>query len=334
MADNFEKKSNARGASRPPLERMMVLHSHLQAKKLPNCRRIADELEVSSKTIQRDIDFMRYRLGLPIEYDPLRFGYFYSEAVEAFPAIEVSEGEVTALFVAQKALAQYKGTPYEQPLRTAFRKLTDSLTDRISFSWSELDNVISFHAAGASVTDLQLFEALSDAVLHSREIVFEYRKLRSSGYEERSVQPYHLASVENQWYLFAFDAARKKLRTFALPRMRNVRATGGTFTRPRNFSAGAMLSESFGVFSSSGKHRVRILFDAFAARLIVERVWHESQRIRPRRDGGIELELQLGSLEEIERWILSWGTHARVLAPPALVQQIKNAARALAKSYG
>lgn len=312
---------------------MMVLHSHLQAKKFPNCRKIGQELEVSSKTIQRDIEFMRYRLGLPIEYDPLHFGYYYSEAVEAFPAIEVSEGEVTALFVAQKALAQYKGTPYEQPLRTAFRKLTDSLTDRISFSWSQLDDVISFRAAGASVADLKLFEAVSDAVLHSREIAFEYRKLRSSGYEERQAQPYHLASVENQWYLFAFDTARKQVRTFALPRMRNVRPTGGKFTRPQNFSAAQMLSQSFGVFSTSGKHRVRIWFDDFSARLIAERVWHESQQITRRRDGSIVLELELGSLQEIERWILSWGTHARALAPGALVQRIKNAARQLVKRY-
>lgn len=313
---------------------MMLLHSHLQAKRLPNCRKIAQELEVSSKTIQRDIDFMRYRLGLPIEYDPLRFGYYYSEAVEAFPNIEVSEGEITALFVAQKALAQYKGTPYERPLRTAFRKLSDSLTDRISFSWGELDDVISFRAVGATVADLQLFEILSDAVLHSREVQFEYRKLRGNSYEVRRVQPYHLASIENQWYLFAFDTARKKLRTFALPRIRNVRGTSIEFRRPANFSVASFLSGSFGVFSQSGKHRVRIAFDPFASRLVSERTWHESQRIKPRRGGGIVLELELGGLEEIERWILSWGTHARVLAPATLVRRIKNEARALAKSYG
>lgn len=311
----------------------MVLHSHLQKRRFPNCRKIADDLEVSSKTIQRDIDFMRYRLGLPIEYDPLRFGYYYSQAVEAFPTIEVSEGEITALFVAQKALAQYKGTPFERPLRTAFRKITDGLTDRVSFSWGELDDVISFRALGATVADLQLFEALSEAVLRSREIEFEYRKLRGAAYEPRSAQPYHLASVENQWYLFAFDTARKQLRTFALPRMRNGRVTNRAFRRPANFSVAALLSQSFGVFSPSGKHRVRIAFDPFAARLVSERTWHESQRIRAQRNGGIVLELDLGGLEEIERWILSWGTHARALAPASLVQRMKNAARALAKSY-
>src|SRR5256714_10805769 len=95
--------------SRPPLERMMRLHAALKARHFPNCQKIAAELEVSPKTIQRDIDFMRYRLGLPIEYHPQEFGFHYTEAVTGFPNIEVSEGEITALLVAQKTLSPYKG---------------------------------------------------------------------------------------------------------------------------------------------------------------------------------------------------------------------------------
>ena len=63
----------------------MAIHARLKAARFPNCRKIAEELEVSPKTIQRDIDFMRYRLALPIEYDPLRFGFYYTEAVTSFP---------------------------------------------------------------------------------------------------------------------------------------------------------------------------------------------------------------------------------------------------------
>ena len=54
------KPAVAEQFSRPPLARMMQLHAQLQARKFPNCRKLADELEVSSKTIQRDIEFMRY----------------------------------------------------------------------------------------------------------------------------------------------------------------------------------------------------------------------------------------------------------------------------------
>ena len=167
----------------------MAIHARVKAGRYPNCRKLGDDLEVSSKTIQRDIDFMRYRLNLPIEYDPLRFGFFYTEAVTSFPTIDVSEGEIAALFVAQKALTQYQGTPFERPLRSAFHKITDGLKDSMSFSWSDLENVISFHSAGASVADLELFETVSNAVLQSVELHFEYQKLGSNRYEGRRVQP-------------------------------------------------------------------------------------------------------------------------------------------------
>lgn len=311
----------------------MSLHARLKAEEFPNCRKVAEELEVSSKTVQRDIDFMRDRLALPIAYDSVRCGFHYTEPVTSFPSIEVSEGEIAALFVAQKALAQYRGTPFERPLQSAFRKITDSLRDRVSFSWSEMEEAISFHSIGASVADLELFETVSQAVLRSIELTFDYRKLKSSQYEPRTVRPFHIASLENQWYLFGEDSARRQLRTFALPRMRNALATTTRFRRPANFSISDVLRGSFGVFSGGKKQRVRLEFDAFAGRLVAERNWHESQRIRTERDGSVTLELELGGLEEIERWVLSWGSHVRVVAPKELVVTVQETAQAIAALY-
>lgn len=313
----------------------MRMHERLKAGRYPNCRKLADELEVSSKTVQRDIDFMRYRLGLPIEYDQLHFGFYYTEQVSSFPNIEISEGELVALFVGQKALAQYKGTSFEAPLSTAFRKITDGLRDTISMTWSDLDSAISFRSAGRSKADVHLFEQLSHAVFKQLEVRFEYKKPNATRYEHRSVQPYHLGCVENLWYLFAFDVDRQQLRTFALPRIRDVRVTKTKFRRPLDFSIGRFLGESFGVFArpSKAKYSVRIQFDAFAAPRIEERQWHPSQRIKKLRDSGVELSLTLGNLEEIERWILSWGSHAEVLSPPELKQRIAKTVTAMAATY-
>ena len=311
----------------------MRIHAQIKAGEFPNCRKIAVQIEVSSKTIQRDIDFMRDRLGLPVEYDPLRFGFHYTQEVTSFPSIEVSAGEIAALFVAQKALAQYQGTPFERPLRSAFRKLTDGLKERVSFSWSEMEEAISFHSAGASVADLELFETVSQAVLQSVEIEFEYRTLRSSRYEARRVRPYHIASLENQWYLFGEDLRRGQLRTFALPRMRKARATTARFERPADFSIEEVLSGSFGVFSGKERHRIRLKFDQFAARLVSERTWHDSQRIKAAKDGSMTLQLELAGLEEIERWILSWGSHVRVLQPLELARRVKKEADAVMRLY-
>src|SRR6516162_1107037 len=144
--------------SRPPLERMMRMHERLKSGRYPNCRKLAEELEVSAKTVQRDIDFMRYRLGLPIEYDQLHFGFYYTEPVANFPTIEISQGELVALYIGQRALAQYKGTSFEKPLATALRKISSSLPEKISLSWSELDKAISFRSVGPAAVEIETFE--------------------------------------------------------------------------------------------------------------------------------------------------------------------------------
>jgi predicted DNA-binding transcriptional regulator YafY len=319
--------------SRPPLERMIRLHDLLQARAFPNCRTLARELEVSPKTIQRDIDFMRDRLSLPIEYDQLQFGFYYTEPVANFPNMEVSQGEIMALFVARKALEQYRGTSFERSLRTAFQKISDGLRDKIEFQWGDLDSAISFRGLGTSAADIDLFESVSKGVIQSREIQFEYKKPKSAGYEPRRVHPYHLGCISDQWYLFGFDLARGQIRTFVLQRMRGVRRTTTRFHRPADFSINKHLSESFGVFSGHGHYAVRIRFDALAGQLVSERQWHGSQKIKHLPGGGVEMRLELGSLEEVERWILSWGKRARVLEPPELVERIRATLRLLDEAY-
>ena len=87
---------------------------------------------MSAKTVQRDVDFMRDQLVLPLEYDRARHGFFYANRWRQFPLITVSEGELVALLVAQKAVEQYRGTSFEKPLQTAFQKLASSLSDEAS----------------------------------------------------------------------------------------------------------------------------------------------------------------------------------------------------------
>ena len=108
---------------------MLRIHQALQTGKFPNATYLAGELEVSTKSIQRDLDFMRDRLLLPIEYDRRRFGYYYTQQVNAFPTFQITEGELFALVIAEKALQQYRGTNLEQPLLSAIRKIEQALPD-------------------------------------------------------------------------------------------------------------------------------------------------------------------------------------------------------------
>jgi hypothetical protein len=82
----------AAGSSRPPLARMLRLHEQLMANRYPNCRQMGEEFEVSAKTVQRDVNFMRDRVGLPIEYDRRRFGFHYTRPVRGLPPMGTPTG--------------------------------------------------------------------------------------------------------------------------------------------------------------------------------------------------------------------------------------------------
>jgi predicted DNA-binding transcriptional regulator YafY len=312
---------------------MLRIHDLISAGRYPNCSLLAREFEVSAKTVQRDVDFMRDQLVLPIEYDKRRHGFVYSRTVGQFPLITVSEGELVALLVAQKAVEQYRGTSFEKPLHTAFQKLASSLTGESRVSLHELSEAVSFHAAGVPRGQIKLFELLANAVMSSQLIEFDYLSLRASKPERRRAAPYHLACINNQWYLIARDQSHGKLRTFALTRIESVKNLRISVERPAGFSVSKMLSGSFAAFEAGTTQHVRIRFDPFAARLVSERQWHKSQKIRPLGGRGIELALRVGIAPDLESWILGWGEHAEVMEPGALRDRISATIRSMAAKY-
>ena len=315
--------------SRPPLERMMRIHQAIAAGKYPNATKLAAEIEVVTKTIHRDIEFMRERMGLPIEYDTRKFGYHYTEEVNAFPTLQITEGELVALLIAEKALQQYRGTNFEKPLISAFKKMESSLPDTISLNFADWDQSISFRTSAEPVLNLEIFDALAKATAAHRQLELSYRKPGSKQAQPRVIDPYHLANINGEWFLFAYDHLRKDIRTFVPSRIQSVLQTGEKFPRPEKFSIEKILRDSFGVHSAQGDYNVVIRFDAYAADYIREKRWHPSQTLRELKDGGVELRLRLSSLGEIQRWILGWGGSAVVIAPPELIASVTKAAQAL-----
>jgi proteasome accessory factor B len=323
---------NADLHSRPPLERMLRIHQSLQSGKFPNASTLARELEVSTKSIHRDIEFMRDRLNLPIEFAPANNGYFYNGEVSSFPTMQITEGELFALVVAEKALQQYRGTSFEKPLLSAIKKMEQALPDTISLNLADIEQTISFRTRAEQILDLKIFDVLAKAAARREQIELAYRKPGQTKPEARVVDPYHLANINGEWYLFAFDHARKDIRTFAPARIKSVKPTGKTFERPQKFSLEKRLRDSFGVHSGEGEFEVVIHFNPRAADYVREKKWHESQQLRELKNGGVELQLKLSSLMEIERWVLSWGGDAKVLKPRELAEAVRNSARRILKA--
>lgn len=328
-----EKPLHSR-AARPPLERMLRIHQAIQEGGHPNASKLALELEVSTKSVHRDLEFMRDRMNLPLEYDAARGGYHYTETVSAFPTMQITEGELFALLVAEKALQQYRGTSFEKPLLSAFKKMSASLPDTISLNLADWEQAISFRTRAEPVVNLEIFDALGKAVAQRRQVELTYRKAGQRQAELRVVDPYHLANINGEWFLFAFDHLRKDVRTFVPARIKEMRLTGRTFPRPQKFSLEKRLRDSFGVHFAQGEFQVVIRFTETVADYIREKKWHDSQELQELKAGGVELRLKLSSLLEVERWVLSWGGNAVVVKPAELAEMVKKSAEKILKGAG
>jgi proteasome accessory factor B len=318
--------------SRPPLERMLRIHQALQSARYPNAVTLAASLEVSTKSIHRDLEFMRDRLELPLAYDAAHKGYHYTQEVGNFPTLQITEGELFALLVAEKALQQYRGTAFERPLVSAFKKMAASLPDTVSLNIADWEQTISFRTRAEPIVKLETFDALAQAAAQRQQLQLTYRKPGQRATELRVVDPYHLANINGEWYLFAWCHLRKDIRTFVPARILAVGPTGRTFARPQKFSLEKRLRDSFGVQSGQGNFDVVLRFNELAADYIREKKWHESQHLRELADGGVELRLKLSSLAEVERWVLGWAGNAQVLQPPELAESVARAARKILQS--
>ena len=229
----------------------MRIHEMVNRGKFPNCSTIAGKLEVNRKTIQRDINFMRDELDLPVEYSDANHGYHYTRPVSEFPLLKTTAEDLVSLILARNALGPLRGSALESTLRSGFQRLQSSMSDQVTIPWTDLDQAFSVKSMGMTKRDVFLFNRLAEAVLESREIRFEYRKLNSTESEKRRLQPYHLAEIDGGWYVIGNDLDRDAKRTFAVQRMKAVSVTQRRFVRPSDFR----LRRSFcGKFRCLGGH--------------------------------------------------------------------------------
>jgi predicted DNA-binding transcriptional regulator YafY len=311
-------------ASRPPVRRLLALDRMIRSGRYPNARTMAAELEVNPRTIYRDLDSLRDDWGAPLAFCRRRNGYYYTKPDFPLPLVRLSEGELVALFLAERVMQQYRGSPVLKDLTTAFRKLTVHLPETVTVNLSHLDETYSFRGPDSNVGDLEHFRRLARAAEEGRQLELLYWSASRDEVLRRVVDPYHLTSVMGDWYLVAFCHLREEVRMFSPSRVRELRETGERFERPADFNIHAYLDSSFRAIRGDGPpQRVRLRFTAEVARYVREKVWHPTQQVREQKDGDLVLTLEVSHLYEVKRWVLSYGAACEVLEPAELREEIR-----------
>ena len=315
--------------TRPALGRMLEIHALLQrasAGQRINCSVIAERFKrgghrYSTKTIQRDITFMRNRLGLPIEYDRVDHSYAYHSPDVTFPVgRDLSADERVALEVARQSLAVFEGVNFAELIGSAYAKLFGAHPTKHGLSLEgDFAQYVSVRTPGAGIVDRKVFRAVVMALLERRELKALYRAGRPPrAAKPRRLAPYHLACIESRWLVLAKDLESGNVGTYVLARFSDPRVLQATFERPENVDLASVFSRSFGAWTGTGRIRVRLRLDPVAAHHVRERHWHATQTVEERPGGAVEVGFELGDLNDITRWILAFGGDVEVLEPKEL----------------
>jgi predicted DNA-binding transcriptional regulator YafY len=313
--------------------RLYKIHQMLSYKSYPSRQQLAERLEVSSRTIQRDIDMLRDSLGAPIEYDKVRGGYYYNRDNFSLVPFDLTNQEKLALGMAVVFSGQIGDPVVRNAMFSGMEKISHLLPNELSLDADGWQEAISYAKENFQAENLrEQFLAFMRAIEQKTVVEITYHSFSSQTTGKRMINPYHLRKSRGMWYLIGYCHQRNSMRMFALQRIRSLRTTDQTFIR-KQFDIEHYMRDS--LFEERGErvYEVTLRFSASQAPYIKERIWHSSQKTHDLPNGEILLQLRVSGLDSIKRWIMQYGSEVEVIEPRELRENIKLEATKLMELY-
>jgi predicted DNA-binding transcriptional regulator YafY len=335
-AKNQNRRVGRHGAfkDRPLWRRLQIIHHEIKEGRHPNTSSLAAQLSVSSKTVQRDIDYLRDELDAPIEFLREENGYAYSRDDYVLPFLPVDGQDLFSIGVAAQVLALFGGTPLAKSLRSCYERLARLMPPAVRLRPEVVREKLTLRAAAFRPVREETWQAVSDSLQKGVSLSIRYRHPGEGPGEPRTIRPYAFVLAGRDWMVLAEDQSQAQIKNFYLARVENARLTGERYAIPRSFNAGAFFRNTFGLFVGKGRpFRFRVRFAPEISDEVREMVWHPDQKIERGAHGEAILELPAESVREARRFVLAYGSHATAVSPPELVEDLRREAAALSRMY-
>ena len=314
--------------------RLLQIDEEIRSGKFPNATSLSKKIEVSSRTIQRDIEYMRDMYNAPIEFDTYKNGYYYTEENFYIKSVPLSEGELFSVALFDQLLEQYRNTPLENDLRSVFKKIEMSLPNKITLDSSFLQNQTTFIPDQMGIINPENFSKVFSALKNRHVLDFEYRPLQKTTWMTRRINPLHAVCQKGNWYVMGFCHDKKDIRVFNFSRIQNVTESKEEFDIPEDFNPDKYFDKEIGIWlSATKKYTVELLISAEIGTFALERSWNKNQKIEQREDGSVWVSFETTQLPEVKRWVLGQGKTVKVLGPDELIAQVKEEVAAVLGMY-
>ena len=254
--------------------RLLRLLSLLQARPTWTGGELASRLEVTSRTLRRDITRLR-ELGYPVEATTGPHGGYRLVAGGALPPLLLDDEEAVAVALGLRAAAAGALPGFEDPAVAALAKIEQVLPSRLQSRITDLAAVtvrVGGGSGGDSRIEVATLITIAQACRGTERMRFAYRD-GSGNRTERHVEPYQLVHTGRRWYLVAWDRDREAWRSFRVDRVTDAYTTGMRSAPREHPDAAAFVSEGLAV--GVYQHQARVLLrvpHAEAVRIVLPTV--------------------------------------------------------------
>jgi predicted DNA-binding transcriptional regulator YafY len=294
---------------------------------------LADRLEVSVRTLRRDVDRLR-ELGYPVRASRGVDGGYQLEPGATLPPLLLDDEEAVALAVGLQAAAQGSVAGIAESSVRALAKVVAVMPPRLRRRVDALRSMTVSPGWGGSGIgpDAGVLVAVAQACRDTERLGFDYTAANGER-TRRSVEPLRLVPLGRRWYLVAYDLVRHDWRSFRLDRLAEPTPTGARF-RPRELPAeDAAAFVRAGLRTLPTSHAVSALVHAPAER-VRERVgrWATVTELGPEGAGPPRclLEMRADSLDWPAMALGTLGAEFTEVTPPELVELLHDWARRFA----
>jgi predicted DNA-binding transcriptional regulator YafY len=287
---------------------------------------IARKLDVDKRYVYRD------RLDLEVLIGPI-----YSEKgkwkvnPEGFlPPVRFTLLEAMTIFIAARLLLGYSNA-YNPSIASTFKKVScvapAPLRDHIrqTMEWMQkqkVDNRFCFN-----------LEKLAQAWIEGRKATIQYLTLGEKQPKSRIIEPYFIqpASSEHGNYVIAYCHLARKVRTFKIERIHDIKLLEEHYVVPEDFDANKYLGAAWGISVYGEAETIKLKFNPVIGSIAQETTWHISQESKMQPDGSVIVTFKVPVTTELESFILGWGENVEVLEPEKLRNRILRTARGIVK---
>lgn len=309
--------------------RLLRLLSLLQTQRDWSGAELAGRLEVTGRTLRRDVDRLR-SLGYPVEARPGTGGGYRLGVGAALPPLLLDDDEAVAVAVGLRAAAMSGLGGMEETAVRALAKLEQVLPSRLRHRVADVHAALVPMRGTGPTADVDVLLAVAAAVRDRTVLRADYSR-HDGTHARRVLEPLRVVMSGRRWYLVAWDVDRDGWRTFRLDRLTPRVPTGPRF-EPRPPPAEDLAAYvSRGISTHVYRYRCRVTVHAPAA-VVADHFGPTIATVTPLESGACELVAGTNDLTELVGWLTLVGADISVHEPDELRHAMSEVAARLTRS--